>query len=139
VTARFDQASAEAAEARGDWATAIAMVSEFAECYSRDPYRHNAHLWHMDLLVKAGLLRELVDRAEIDVHARRQLDRFLYEVGRDGELRERAQRGDKTALYLLVRLLRDREGHATAMQAIADIDMTDTYAIELAHRPPSNG
>jgi hypothetical protein len=139
VIARFDQASAEAAEARGDWATAIAMVSEFAECYSRDPYRHNAHLWHMDLLVKAGLLRELVDRAEIDVHARRQLDRFLYEEGRDGLLRERAQCGDKTALYLMVRLLRDREGHAAAMQAIADIDMTDTYAIELAHRPQSDG
>ena len=108
MIARFDQASAEAAEARGDWATAIAMVSESAECYSRDPYRHNAHLWHMDLLVKAGLLRELADRADIDVHARRQLDRFLYEEDRDGVLRERAQRGDKIALYLLVCLLHDR-------------------------------
>jgi hypothetical protein len=68
VTARFDQASAEAAEARGDWATAIAMVSEFAECYSRDPYRHNAHLWHMDLLVKAGLLRELEPRPRRSRH-----------------------------------------------------------------------
>ncbi|MFE0591060.1 hypothetical protein [Micromonospora echinospora] len=108
MTTRFDQASAEAAEARGDWATAIAIVSEFAECHSHDPYRHNAHLWHMDLLVKAGLLRELADRAEIDVHARRRLGRFLYEEGHDDELRERAQRGDKIALYLLVRLLRDR-------------------------------
>ena len=139
MTTRFDQASVEAAEARGDSVTAIAMVSEFADCYSRDAYRHNAHLWHMDLLVKAGLLRELVDQAEIDVHARRRLDRFLYEEGRDGELRDRAQRGDKTALYLLVRLLRDRGGHAAAVQAVADIDMTDTYAIELAHRPLANG
>ncbi|MGX7671237.1 hypothetical protein [Plantactinospora sp. DSM 117369] len=139
MRSRFDQASAEAAEARGDWATAIATVSEFAECYSRDPYRHNAHLWHMDMLVKAGLLRELVDRAEIDVHARRRLDRFLYEEGRDGELRERAQRGDKSALYLLVRLLHEREGHAATMRAVTDIDMTDTYAIEVAHRPPANG
>lgn len=138
VTAWFDQASAEAAEARGDWTTAIALVGEFAECYSHDPYRHNAHLWHMDLLVKAGLLHELVDRAEIDVHARRQLNRFLYEEGRDGVLHERAQRGDKIALYLLARLLRDRGGSAAAMQAIADIDMTNTYAIELAHRPQSD-
>jgi hypothetical protein len=92
----------------------------------------------MDLLVKAGLLRELVDRAEIDVHARRQLNRFLYEEGHDGVLRERAQRGDKTALYLLVRLLRDRGGPAAAMQAIVDIDVTDTYAIKLAHRSQSN-
>ncbi|MFG3421007.1 hypothetical protein [Micromonospora sp. NPDC048063] len=138
MTARFDQASAEAAEARGDWATAIALVSEFAECYSRDPYRHNAHLWHMDLLAKAGLLRELVDRAEMDVHARRHLDRFLYEEGHDGVLRERAQRGDKTALYLLVRLLHDRGGPAAAMQAIADIDVNDTYAIKLALRSQSN-
>ncbi|MGW0434504.1 hypothetical protein ACWDV4_18440 [Micromonospora sp. NPDC003197] len=84
MTTRFDQVSAEAAERRGDWATAIAIVSEFAECYSRDPNRHDAHLWHMDLLVKAGLLRELVDQAESDVHARRRLDRFLYEEGRDG-------------------------------------------------------
>ncbi|AVT28183.1 hypothetical protein C6361_00210 [Plantactinospora sp. BC1] len=85
MRSRFDQTSAEAAEARGDWATAIVLVGEFAECYSRDPYRHNAHLWHMDLLVKAGLLRELADRAEADVHARRRLDRFRYEQGRDGE------------------------------------------------------
>ncbi|MFD0974380.1 hypothetical protein [Plantactinospora endophytica] len=139
MRSRFDQASAEAAEARDDWATAIATVSEFAQCYSRDPHRHNAHLWHMDLLVKAGLLRELVDRAEIDVHARRRLDRFLYEEGRDGELRERAQRGDKSALYFLVRLLSERDGYAAAMRAVSDIDMTDTYAIEVAHRAPANG
>nr|BFE57835.1 hypothetical protein GCM10020063_023610 [Dactylosporangium thailandense] len=139
VTAWFDQASAEAAEARGDWATAIAIVGEFAECYSPDCNRHNAHLWHMDLLVKAGLLSELVDQAEIDVHARRRLDRFFFEAGRDGELRERAQRGDKTALYLLVRLLHGRGEHEAAVQAVADIDVTDTYAGELANRPPVIG
>jgi hypothetical protein len=139
VTIRFDHAAVEAAEARGDWVTAIAMVSEFAECYSADAYRHNAHLWHMDLLVKARLLRELGNRADIDVHARRRLDRFLYEEARDRELRNRAERGDKTALYLLVHLLRDRRGHQAAMQAVSDIDVTDTYAIELAHRPQANG
>jgi hypothetical protein len=139
VEARFDQASAEAAEARGDWATAIAMVSGFSECYSRDHDRHNAHLWHMELLVKAGRLHELAEHAKADVHARRRLDRFLYEEGRDSELRQRALRGDRTALYFLVRLLRARGEQLAAQQAVADIDTTDTYAIELAHRPLADG
>ncbi|MEO3746551.1 hypothetical protein [Plantactinospora sp. B5E13] len=139
MTAWFDQASAEAAEARGDWASAIAVVGGFAECYSDDYYRHNAHLWHMDLLVKAGLLRELVDRAETDVHARRRLDRFLNEDGRDGELRERAQGGDKYAQHLLARLLRDRGGARGRYAGDCRHDATDTFAIELARRPPSSG
>ncbi|MEV0569562.1 hypothetical protein [Dactylosporangium sp. NPDC050588] len=108
----FDHAAAEAAEACGDWATAIELVSEYAEPYSPDHHRHNAHLWHMDLLAKAGLLTELADRADNDVHARRRLDRFLFEEGNAGELRRRADRGDKTALHLLVRLLRGRGQHA---------------------------
>lgn len=139
VEGRFDQASAEAAEARGDWAMAIAMVAGFSECYSHDHYRHNAHLWHMELLVKAGLLHELAERAKTDVHARRRLDRFLYEEGRDSELRRRVQRGDKTALCFLVRLLSARGEQAVAQQAVADIDPADTYAIELAHRLLANG
>ncbi|MEU5943714.1 hypothetical protein ABZ807_32210 [Micromonospora sp. NPDC047548] len=143
MEAPFDRASAEAAEGRGDWATAIAMVSGFSECYSRDHYRHDAHLWHMELLVKAGLLHELAELAKTDVHARRRLDRFLYEEGRDSELRRRAERGDKTALYLLVRLLRargDARGEQTvAQQAVADIDAADTYAIELANQPLADG
>ncbi|WP_211364551.1 hypothetical protein [Micromonospora palomenae] len=137
--AGFDQASAEAAEARGDWAMAIAMVSSFSECYSQDHYRHNAHLWHMELLVKAGLFPELAEHAKTDVHARRRLDRFLYEEGRDSELRQRAQRGDRTALHFLVRLLRARGERTAAQQAVADIDPADTYAIELAHQPPADG
>ncbi|MFB6394616.1 hypothetical protein AAFH96_16095 [Polymorphospora sp. 2-325] len=124
---------------RGDWATAIAVVSGFAECYSRDHYRHNTHLWHMKLLVKAGLLDELADLAETDVHARRQLDRFLYEEGRDVELRRRAERGDKTALYFLVRLLRAQGEQMVAQQAVADIDATDIHAIELANQPLADG
>lgn len=139
MTAQFDGASADAAEARGDWASAIAVVAGFAKCYSPDHHRHDAHLWHMDLLVKAGLLRELADRAETDVHARRRLNRFLYEEGRDDALRERAQAGDKTAQYLLVRLLRDRGEYEAAGQVIVDIDVTNSYAIELAHRPPPKG
>ncbi|GAA3755203.1 hypothetical protein GCM10022225_44950 [Plantactinospora mayteni] len=135
MEAPFDQTSAEAAEGRGDWATAIAMVSGFSECYSRDYYRHDAHLWHMELLVKAGLLHELAELAKTDVHARRRLDRFLYEEGHDSELRRRAERGDKTALYFLVRLLRARGEQTAAQQAVADIDATDTHAIELANQP----
>jgi hypothetical protein len=77
----FDQALAEAAEARGDWATAIAMVSAYAECYSKDSHRHNAHLWHFDLLVKAGRLEELAEYSRVDVHARRRLRRLPSESG----------------------------------------------------------
>jgi hypothetical protein len=136
---QFDYASAESAEARGDWAMAIAMVAEFSECYSHDYHRHDAHLWHMELLVKAGLLPELAEYAKTDIHARRRLDRFLCEQGRDSELRQRAQNGDKTALYLLVRLLRTRGEQTAAQQAVADIDPTDAHAIELAHQPLADG
>jgi len=76
----------------------------------------------------------LAELAKTDVHARRRLDRFLYEEGRDSELRRRAEHGDKTALYLLVRLLRARGEQTAAQQAVADIDATDTYAIELANQ-----
>ncbi|WP_407567186.1 hypothetical protein [Polymorphospora sp. A560] len=89
--------------------------------------------------MKAGLLDELADLAETDVHARRQLDRFLYEEGRDVELRRRAERGDKTALYFLVRLLRAQGEQMVAQQAVADIDATDIHAIELANQPLADG
>jgi hypothetical protein len=79
-------------------------------------------------------MHELAELAKTDVHARRRLDRFLYEDGRDSELRRRAERGDKTALYLLVRLLRARAEQTAAQQAVADIDAADTYAIELANQ-----
>lgn len=139
MEARFDEAAAEAAEERGDWAAAIAIVSGYAECYGRDHHRQNAHLWHMELLVKAGLLYELAEHARTDVHARRRLDRYLYEEGHDSKLRQRAQRGDKTALYFLVRLLRERGEQAAAQKAAVDIDPTDTYAIELAQQPLVDG
>jgi hypothetical protein len=44
------------------------------------------------------------------------------------------ERGDKAALYLLVRLLRVRGEQTAAQQAVADIDAGDTYAIELANQ-----
>lgn len=93
---------------------------------------HNAHLCHMDLLAKAERIDELATLAETDVHARRRLDRFLHETGRDGDLRQRAQRGDKAALYYLVKLLRRRGEQASAQQLANEIDPADQYALELA-------
>jgi hypothetical protein len=67
------------AEDHGDWDRAISAVSSVAECYSADDWRHNAHLWHMDLLVRAGRLAELAALGKDDVHARRRLNRRLSE------------------------------------------------------------
>ncbi|WP_233358645.1 hypothetical protein [Thermomonospora amylolytica] len=124
-----------AAEERGDWDEAISVISSVAECDSRNFVRHDAHLWYMDLLARAGRLDELAMLAETDRHARRRLGRLLYEEGRDGELRHRAQHGDKTALYLLVRLLREQGEQAAARQAVSEIDETDAYALRLANEP----
>ncbi|GIE83224.1 hypothetical protein Aph02nite_91740 [Actinoplanes philippinensis] len=77
----FDQAAAEAAEAAGEWSTAIALVGAYAECYSQDPHRHNAHLWHIDLLARSGRLQQLTEYAVTDVHARRRLRRLRSEAG----------------------------------------------------------
>jgi hypothetical protein len=134
MEAPYDHSLAEAAAGRGDWATAIAMVSKVSESYSPDHNRHSLHLWHLDLLVKAGRLHELAELAKTDTPARRRLDRFLYEDGRDSELRQRAEHGDKLALYYLVRLLRARGERTAAQQAVADIDPADTYAVELANQ-----
>ncbi|MBB2943217.1 hypothetical protein FB565_002930 [Actinoplanes lutulentus] len=81
MNAPFDQATAEAAEAAEDWSTAIFLVSAYAECYSKDHHRHNAHLWHIDLLAKAGRLKDLAELAVTDVHARRRLHRLESEPG----------------------------------------------------------
>lgn len=121
-----------AAESRGDWDSAISAITPIAECYSSDYVRHDAHLWHMDLLAKARRLDELAEWAETDRHARRRLDRLLLEEGYEKGLRHRAQHGDKYALYLLVRLLHRRGEQTAAVQAVADIDQTNAYAVKLA-------
>ncbi|MFI5715976.1 hypothetical protein [Nocardia sp. NPDC051750] len=126
---------ASSAEARQDWDAAISAVSTYAECYSPDHTRHRAHLWHMDLLAQAGRLDELAARGRTDVHARRKLDRFLYENGRDSDLRKRARNGDKSALYYLLRLLRQRGEQTAAEQVAAEIDGSDEYAHRLATEP----
>ena len=95
------------AEERHDWDEATSIVSSIAGCYSQDYNRHDAHLWHMHLLVQAGRLDELARLAESDPHARRQLDRSLYEAGDTLRLRHRAEDGDKYARYKLLETLRN--------------------------------
>ncbi|MFJ1538060.1 hypothetical protein ACIODS_05895 [Micromonospora chalcea] len=73
---------ARVAQERGDWDRAIAVVGAVAQCYSTDHERHNAHLWHLDLLARAGRHVELAALGERDVHARRRLKRLLDEEGR---------------------------------------------------------
>ncbi|GLW64141.1 hypothetical protein Arub01_23850 [Actinomadura rubrobrunea] len=124
-----------AAEEQGDWDTAISLIRSVAECDSPDDLKADAHLWHMDLLARAGRLDELATRGETDRHAQRRLDRLLYEEDRDSELRHRALHGDKYALYLLVRLLRERGEQAAAQRAVAEIDETNAYAWQLANEP----
>ncbi|MEV0393532.1 hypothetical protein [Polymorphospora rubra] len=97
--------TARAAEERGDWDRAILVVSGVAECYSSDYARHDAHLWHMDLLARAGRRVELAALGRRDVHARRRLNRLLFEEGRAEELWQRARSGDGGARHLLGRLV----------------------------------
>ncbi|MGC5333501.1 hypothetical protein [Micromonospora sp. DT62] len=70
------------AEERGDHDEATAVLNAVAECYSTDHERHDAHLWHMDLLARAGRRVELAALGRHDVHARRRLRRLLREDGR---------------------------------------------------------
>ncbi|GHJ49884.1 hypothetical protein Cs7R123_72260 [Catellatospora sp. TT07R-123] len=69
-------AVAQEAEERGAWDVAIAAVQPHAECFSRDHVRHNAHLWYLDLLARAGRRAELESLAPHDSCARRRLTRL---------------------------------------------------------------
>ncbi|MCT9006751.1 hypothetical protein ACWGKW_28360 [Streptomyces sp. NPDC054766] len=135
----FEQA--QAAEQRRDWDAAIALVSAHAECYSTDPYRHNSHLWHMDLLARAERLPELTERALTDVHARRRLNTSLRERGMESALRNRAEDGDRGALYVLVRLLCETSRTKEAQRAVQDLGPDDQYAQQVVarFRSPSSG
>jgi hypothetical protein len=125
----FEQA--QAAEQSGDWDAAIALVSAHAECFSTDHYAHNNHLWHMDLLVQAERLTELTGLARTDVHARRRLNRALRDRGMETTLRERAEDGDRDALYCLVRLLCETSRTGRARQTIAELAPENQYAQEI--------
>lgn len=132
---------AQEAERREDWDTAIALVSAHAECYSTDHRRHDSHLWHMDLLVRAGRLPELTRRARTDVHARRRLNRTLRERGMEAVLHDRAAGGDRDALYVLVRLLCETSRSQEARRAVQDIAPDDRHArgIVAGFPAPSSG
>ncbi|MEW2131880.1 hypothetical protein [Streptomyces sp. NPDC005435] len=130
-----------AAEQRRDWDAAIALVSAHAECHSIDPCRHNNHLWHMDLLVSAERFPELTERALTDVHARRRLNTALRERGMEAALRDRAEGGDRGALYALVRLLCETSRIREAERAVQDLGPDHQYAHQLVagFRSPSSG
>ncbi|WP_329344980.1 hypothetical protein OG252_51325 [Streptomyces sp. NBC_01352] len=130
-----------AAENLRDWDAAIALVSARAACYSTDHYMHDNHLWHMDLLVRAGRFSELTELALTDVHARRRLNRSLREQGMEAALRGRAQGGDRDALYVFVRLLCETERAQEAHRAVQDLGPEDQYAHQIVarFRSPSSG
>lgn len=132
---------AQAAEERRDWDAATALVSVHAECCSPDPSRHNSHLWHMDLLVRAERLSELTERALTDVHARRRLNASLHERGMEAALRNRAEDGDRGALYALVRLLCETSRTQEAHRALQDLGPDDQHAHQIVarFRSPSSG
>lgn len=135
----FEQAR-EAEQVR-DWDTAVALVSAHAECFSDDPDKHDSHLWHMDLLARADRLAELTEIALTDAHARRRLNRTLRERGMEAALRDRAEDGDKGALYALARLLCETRGTQEAHRAVQDLGPEDHYAhhIVAGFRQPSSG
>ncbi|MFJ7948575.1 hypothetical protein ACIQ6K_33785 [Streptomyces sp. NPDC096354] len=124
----------QAAEQRQDWNVAIALVCAHAECYSTDPSRHDSHLWHMDLLARAERFSELTERALTDVHARRRLNRALHERGMAAALRNRAEAGDRDALYVLVRLLCETSRPQEADRAVQDLGPDDQYAHQIVAR-----
>ncbi|MGI5254539.1 hypothetical protein [Actinacidiphila glaucinigra] len=120
-----------AAEEARDWDTAIALVSAYAECFSGDHYRHDNHLWHMDLLVRAERFPELAELARTDVHARRRLNGSLGERGMRAALRSRAEDGDRHALYVLLRLLCETDRVQEARGVVQDLGPEDQYANEI--------
>ncbi|MER5948459.1 hypothetical protein ABT127_20640 [Streptomyces sp. NPDC001904] len=125
----FEQA--EAAERRQDWDAAIALASAHAECFSTEPSRHDSHLWHMKLLARAERFPELTELALTDVHAGRALNRSLRERGMEGPLRNRAEGGDRGALYALVRLLCETNRTQEAHRAVQDLGPDDRYAHQI--------
>ncbi|MFK4069866.1 hypothetical protein [Streptomyces sp. NPDC029674] len=121
-----------AAEEISDWDVAISLVSARAECYSStDFHAHDNHLWHMDLLVRAGRFAQLTKLADTDVHARRRLNRSLHERGMDTALRHRAEAGDSHALYHLVKLLCGNGRLQEANEAVEFLGPEDEYAHQL--------
>lgn len=124
--------TAEAAEKRGDWDSAIGLVAPHAECYSNDHHRHSTHLWHLRLLAVAGRLPELADLGRTDVHAVRALNTRLHEAGRGEDLRVRAEAGDRHALTHLVRFLTESGDGPAAMTTVERLAPGDEFLISVA-------
>ncbi|MFF9912843.1 hypothetical protein [Streptomyces sp. NPDC013457] len=122
---------AREAEQAGDWEKAVALVRARAECYSADHTAHDAHLWHMSLLVRAERFAELTALASTDVHARRALNRSLHEREMDGALRDRAECGDRDALYRLVGMLCETGRGEEACRVVDVLGPEDAYALRL--------
>jgi hypothetical protein len=138
--------AADRAVKRGEYAVAIAMYASVpAELSSAVPQTawdesqhhaiYEAHLGYLNALAQAGRLDELAALAETDANARRRLDRQLHHEGRSDDLRARAVTGDRTALYLLIRLLRARGDDDAARQAVQDLAPDNDHARQLAHGP----
>lgn len=125
---------ARAAEQLQEWDVAIALVSAYAECFSDDPDMHDNHLWYMDLLARAERIPELTERALTDSHARRRLNRSLRERGMEAALRDRAEDGDRGALYVLVRLMSETGRVQEAQKVVQDIGPDDQYAHQIVAR-----
>ncbi|WP_328475815.1 protein phosphatase 2C domain-containing protein [Actinoplanes sp. NBC_00393] len=131
-------AAADRARERGDYAAAVDLFASvtgarFPEVVDDlDGTLHQAYYGYLDALARAGRLDELAALATNDARARRRLDRQLHEEGRADDLRARAASGDRTALYLLIRLLRARGEQDAARQAVDDIAPDDEYARRLA-------
>ncbi|MFC8950023.1 hypothetical protein [Streptomyces rochei] len=125
---------ARAAERLQQWDMAIALVSAHAECFSGFPDMHGNHLWHMDLLARAERIPELTERALTDNHARRRLNRSLRERGMEAALRDRAEDGDRDALYVLVRLMCETRRVQEAQTVVQDIGPDDQYAHRIVAR-----
>jgi hypothetical protein len=139
--------AADHAVQRGEYAAAVeiyaSVSAEFASAARQSPddddlhhALYQAHLGRLDALAGAGRLDELAALAETDNHARRRLDRQLHHERRADDLRARAIGGDRTALLLLIRLLRSQGEDDAARQAVQDLTTTDDdYAMRLAHGP----
>ncbi|MGW0395889.1 hypothetical protein ACWDYJ_34475 [Streptomyces sp. NPDC003042] len=92
------------------------------------------------MLVCAERFAELTELALTDVHARRALNRSLHEREMDEALRNRAEDGDRGALYELVGLLCETGRGQEARRAVQDLGPEDEYALQLVagSRTPSS-
>ncbi|WP_146246524.1 hypothetical protein [Actinoplanes xinjiangensis] len=138
---------ADRAVEQGDYTAAIEFYASISAEYSsaarqatldesRQHAVYEAHLGYLNALAHAGRLDELAALAETDNQARRRLDHQLYHEGRADDLQARAVKGDRSALYLLIHLLRARGEDDRARQAVQDLAPDNKHARKLAFGVP---